>query len=68
MCKGQSYGFALVAAFGMAFFIPASSSAQMDLGPEVERTYGQGLPRDRDLLVFDDDQYPVWPLTAEQRQ
>jgi|TARA_B100002003_G_scaffold237783_1_gene255265 hypothetical protein len=40
----------------------------MDLGPRVGKVYGQGLPRDRDLLIFDDDQYPVWPLTSEQRQ
>ena len=39
----------------------------MDRGPRVEKTYGEGLPRDRDLLIFDDDQYPVWPLTPEQR-
>ena len=47
---------------------PAVSSAQMDLGPRVEKAYGSGLPRDRDRLIFDDDQYPVWPLTPEQRQ
>ena len=47
---------------------PATSSAQMDLGPRVAKTYGEGLPRDRDLLIFDDDQYPVWPLTPEQRR
>ncbi len=46
----------------------APSSAQMDLGPRVDKTYGSGLPRDRDRLIFDDDQYPVWPLTPEQRQ
>ena len=41
--------------------------AQMDLGPKVEKTYGQGLPRDRDTLIFADDQYPVWPLTPPQQ-
>ena len=46
----------------------AASSAQMDLGPRVDTTYGAGLPRDRDRLIFDDDQYPVWPLTPEQQQ
>ena len=40
----------------------------MDLGPQVGQTYGEGLPRDRDRLIFDDDQYPVWPLTPEQRR
>ena len=46
----------------------AASFAQMELGPRVDTTYGAGLPRDRDRLIFDDDQYPVWPLTPEQRQ
>ena len=41
----------------------ATSHAQMGYGPKVEKTYGQGLPRDQDKLVFTDDQYPVWPLT-----
>ena len=54
--------------FAVALSTPATSSAQTDLGPRVEKTYGEGLPRDRDLLIFDDDQYPVWPLTPEQRQ
>jgi len=53
-----------------AVMTPASVSvpahAQVDLGPTVEKTYGQGLPRDRETLLFDDDQYPYWPLTAEQ--
>ena len=56
----------LQAAVTLALATPAPSSAQTDAGPPVERTYGQGLPRDRDLLVFDDDQYPVWPLTPAQ--
>jgi hypothetical protein len=51
-----------------ALLMPAASSAQMDLGPRVDTTYGVGLPRDRDRLIFDDDQYPVWPLTPEQQQ
>lgn len=49
---------ASLSVFGIALS-PAASSAQMDLGPEVERTYGEGLPRDRDSLIFDDDQYPI---------
>jgi len=57
-----------LAAFVMAIANPANSSAQMDLGPKVEKTYGAGLPRDRDRLIFGDDQYPVWPLTPEQKQ
>ncbi len=56
-----------LATFGVALASPAVSNAQMDLGPKVEKTYGEGLPRERDLLIFDDDQYPYWPLAAEQR-
>ena len=59
---------ASLAAFAGALSTLATSSAQMDLGPRVEKAYGEGLPRDLDLLIFDDDQYPVWPLTPEQRQ
>ena len=62
------YVSASLAALGVALWSPATSYAQMDLGPQVEKTYGEGLPRDRDLLVFADDQYPFWPLTPEQRQ
>lgn len=58
---------ALSAAIGIALAVPVPSQAQAELGPTVEKTYGQGLPRDLDTLVFDDDQYPVWPLTPEQQ-
>lgn len=59
---------ASLAAVAMALSTPAMSSGQTDRGPRVEKTYGAGLPRDRDRLIFDDEQYPVWPLTPEQRQ
>jgi hypothetical protein len=55
---------ALIAAFAAA----APLRAQLDSGPQVERTYGRGLPRDRGVLLFGDDQYPYWPLTAEQAE
>jgi hypothetical protein len=58
---------AALAALGVGLSAP-TLSAQMETGPAVEKTYGQGLPRDRDRLIFDDAQYPVWPLTADQRQ
>ena len=56
-----------LAALGALLSSPSTAYAQMDLGPQVEKTYGEGLPRDRDLLVFADDQYPYWPLTPEQQ-
>jgi hypothetical protein len=55
-------GAVIIVAASMA----APAHAQVDMGPPVERTYGQGLPRDRGTLLFDDDQYPFWPLTGEQ--
>ena len=67
MTKSQTYVFILLAALGVALAAPAVSYAQMDLGPKVEKTYGGGLPRDRDKIIFSDDQYPVWPLTPEQK-
>jgi hypothetical protein len=46
----------------------AGSHAQKDRGAPVEKTYGEGLPRDGARLIFTDAQYPVWPLTAAQQQ
>ena len=66
MTKSRIY-LASLAACGAALTASVVLSAQMDLGPKVEKTYGAGLPRDRDTLVFSDDQYPVWPLTPEQK-
>ena len=59
--------FGIVAAAVIAASASATSHAQMGYGPKVEKTYGQGLPRDKDKLVFTDDQYPVWPLTPAQQ-
>src|SRR5262245_27251253 len=38
-----------------------------EVGPKGETTTGDGLPRDRDRIVFRDDQYPFWPLTPAQQ-
>ena len=45
---------------------PTVLIGQTDPGPLVEKTFGEGLPRGGDSLLFNDDQYPVWPLTPEQ--
>ena len=68
MTESRVHGLVFLAALCAALATPPSARAQMDLGPAVEKTFGQGLPRDRDRLIFADDQYPVWPLTPEQRQ
>src|ERR1700722_19279177 len=41
-------------------------AAQMRPGAKVEKTYGLGLPRDMDKLLFDDHEYPDYPLKAGQ--
>jgi hypothetical protein len=35
-------------------------------GAKVEKTYGLGLPRDMDKLLFDDREYPDYPLKTGQ--
>lgn len=64
-CRGLACA-ALVAG-GVLLLGTVVSQAQKDTGPNVERTYGDGLPRDRDTLIFSDAQYPVWPLTPTQQ-
>jgi Peptidase family M28 len=54
-----------VVALGLA--VPATAVAQGDAGPRVEKTYGEGLPRDRGRILFEDSQYPSWPLTDSQK-
>lgn len=44
-----------------------AGQTRSEAGPQVEKTYGAGLPRDGATLIFSDDQYPVWPLTPEQK-
>src|SRR5438128_4023393 len=65
--RSYRYRLGILAACVMAA-ASATSHAQMGYGPKVEKTYGQGLPRDQDKLIFTDDQYPVWPLTPAQQQ
>jgi hypothetical protein len=68
MNRSKLYAVALLAAAGMAVSGPVAAAAQTDVGPKVEKTYGEGLPRDKDTLLFSDQQYPVWPLTPAQQQ
>ena len=56
-----------VAAAAIVATIGAVGAQKGEVGPKVEKTYGDGLPRDRDRIVFRDDQYPFWPLTPEQQ-
>src|SRR5690349_9750390 len=43
------------------------AQGQAQRGPAVEKTFGEGLPRDIDRIVFADAQYPDWPLTPAQQ-
>ena len=59
--------YALCALLTLAMGTSAILIAQMDRGPQVGKTFGQGLPRDHQTIVFSDSQYPVWPLTPAQQ-
>ena len=67
MNRSSVRGFVSLAALCAALAVPVAAAAQMEDGPKTEKTFGQGLPRDHAKLIFADDQYPVWPLTPEQR-
>ncbi len=55
----------VVAAAMLATAAPAIAQAT---GPEVEQTYGLGLPRDGDVLFIPDADYPDWPLQPNQAE
>jgi hypothetical protein len=57
--------FAGLAALAAAF-LATSASAQMDLGPKTEKTFGIGLPRDYRTQLFADADYPSFPLKPGQ--
>lgn len=63
-------GSAVIAAVGLAAVttLGAQTPAPGDRGPQVEKTFGDGLPRDRARLIFRDNEYPVWPLTPDQQR
>ena len=67
MTKPLIYVLALLALVGMNFARPIAQS-QKEVGPKVEKTYGDGLPRDAARIIFSDAQNPVWPLTPAQMQ
>jgi hypothetical protein len=46
---------------------PLRAQPQAQRGPTVEKTFGEGLPRDLDRIAFSDAQYPDWPLTPAQQ-
>lgn len=46
----------------------STCTAQMRPGAKVEKTYGVGLPRDMDKLLFDDREYPDYPLKPGQKK
>ncbi len=67
--KGQIHDKAIqhLALAVVVIAMPATAAAQGDAGPRVEKTYGEGLPRDRGRILFEDSQYPTWPLTDSQK-
>ena len=65
MCKSRFCIFAFLAVVWLVLAGPARSFAQQELGPKVEKTYGEGLPRDRSRLIF--RRFPVPRLAADRR-
>ena len=64
---GMAAGFVFFALFAFGAWLSiAPASAQMDRGPQVEKTYGIGLPRDHASQLFRDEDYPVFGLKAGQ--
>lgn len=65
---GLASAAALAAAVASSALLQAQQGAPDTRGPQVEKKYGDGLPRDADRLIFPDDMYPVWPLTPAQQR
>jgi hypothetical protein len=65
--KSHIYAFGCIAAI-VTLAASVDFRAQVDTGSKVEKTYGEGLPRDADRLIFADSQYPTWPLTPSQQR
>ena len=57
---------AAVAAVALLAAAAPSLRAQMTTGPATPKTFGLGLPRDRDKLVLPDAAYPRFPLLPGQ--
>ena len=51
---------------GAVLLLATLSIAQMRPGPKTEKAYGLGLPRDMDKLLFEDREYPDYPLKPGQ--
>jgi len=56
-----------IAALALTLLPAGVSQAQMRPGAKTEKSYGLGLPRDMDTLIFDDKDYPEFPLKADQQ-
>ena len=64
---GMAAGFVFFALLAVGAWLSiAPAAAQMDRGPQVEKTYGIGLPRDHASQLFRDEDYPVFGLKAGQ--
>ena len=56
-----------LAALTIQLPMTGTALAQMGDGPQTEKTYGVGLPRDHATTLFTDAQYPVYPLKSHQK-
>ena len=55
-----------ISALVVAALLSSTPSMAQTPDPPVERTYGLGLPRDRDVLFIPDSDYLNWPLRPDQ--
>jgi hypothetical protein len=46
--------------------LSTTTAVAQTAGPDVEKTYGLGLPRDMNILFVPDADYPDWPLRPDQ--
>ena len=56
-----------LAGTAVVVMIAGVTAQKGEVGPKVEKTYGDGLPRDRDRIVFRDDQYRSGRLHPSSR-
>ena len=66
LSMGIKYGLTSLLVFCLLGAPCLPSLAQMEDGPKTEKSFGSGLPRDHDKLLFRDEDYPVFALKPDQ--
>ncbi len=66
LSMGIKYGLTSLLVFCLLGAPCLPSLAQMEDGPKTEKSFGSGLPRDHDKLLFRDEDYPVFAIKPDQ--